>query len=290
MSKPYEDIQQYLNALKSALEGQPAGLVQDALYDVENHFFEALANDKNVNMAALIGAFGNPQEIANQYIQLEEDSQRFLYGTETKEPMFNGFFEPLSCFKDYKSLSYFFISFPLSMVYFGWLMLFGLPAFVLSILIVGLPFLTLFLKTQSYLALIECQLINVFLGIRMPRRPSRQVRPDSPVAPSRQVIWGALKSPHGWRVALYSALHLPLSATYFAVVCILFVGSLALILTPLVDPIIHAFAPHLAVDIAWYWLPVTTIVGAIGVTLSMHISRLLVTLHSSIASYLLIQR
>jgi hypothetical protein len=89
---------------------------------------------------------------------------------------------------------------------------------------------------------------------------------------------------------LYSLLHLPLSATYFFAVCVLFVGSLALMITPLVDPVIHAFAPHLAIDINWYWFPVTAVVGAIGVTLSMHIARLLVTLHSSIASYLLIQR
>ena len=290
MNKPYEDIQRYLNELKNALQGQPAGLVQDVLYDVENHFLEALATDKNASMTALIDAFGNPKEIASQYIQLEEDSTRFLYGTESREPMFNGFFEPLSCFKDYKALSYFFISFPLSIVYFGWMTLFGLPAFILSILIVGLPFLTLFLKTQPYIALIEGQLINTFLGIRMPRRPSRAVRSDSSMPRSWQAMWGTLKSPHCWRVTLYSALHLPLSATYFTAVCILFVGSLALIITPLVDPIIHAFAPHFAVDIAWYWLPVTTIVGAVGITLSMHIARLLVTLHSSIASYLLIQR
>lgn len=290
MNKPYEDIKPYLNALKNAMQGQPTGLIQDALYDVENHFYEALATDKSATMDALVDAFGTPQEVASQYIQLEEDAKRFLNGTASKKPMFNGFFEPLSCFSDYKKLIYFFISLPLSIVYFGWLMLFGIPAFALSIVVVGLPFLALFLKTQPYVALIEGQLINTFFGVRMPRRVGRLVPSTSTKPLSWQVIWGSLKSSHGWKVALYSALHLPLSATYFAAVWILFMGSLALILTPLVDPIIHAFSPHLAIDIDWYWLPVTTIIGAIGMTLSMHIARLLVTLHSSIASSLLIQR
>jgi len=154
----------------------------------------------------------------------------------------------------------------------------------------GYLFLHYFLKTQSYVALIEGQLINTFLGARMPRRPSRVPQQYSSMPRTWQVIWDTLKSPHGWRVTLYSLLHVPLSATYFTAVCTLFVGSLALIFTPLIDPIVHALFPHLAIDIAWYWLPVTTIVGAIGVTLSMHIARLLATLHSSIASYLLIQR
>lgn len=290
MNKSYEDIQRYLKELQNALQGQSAGLVQDALYDVESHFLEVLANDKDASMATLIDAFGYPKEIATQYIQLEEDSKRYLHGSESNKPIFNGFFESLTCFRDYKSLIYFFISLPLSVVYFGWVMLFGVPAFILSLVVVGLPFLALFLKTQNYLALIEGQLINALLGVRMPRRPGRIALSDSSKSFSWQGMRETLKSPHCWRVVLYSVLHLPLSATYFFAACVLFVGSLALMITPLVDPIIHAFVPNVTIDINWYWFPVTTVVGAIGVTLSMHITRLLVTLHSSIANYLLIQR
>ncbi|MBE1298571.1 MAG: hypothetical protein GJ680_01500 [Alteromonadaceae bacterium] len=80
MNKSYDDIQRYLSELKSALQGQPAGMVQDALYDVENHLLEALANEDNADIAALINEFGTPQELAAQYIQLEQDSLRFLNG------------------------------------------------------------------------------------------------------------------------------------------------------------------------------------------------------------------
>lgn len=289
MNKPYDDIQHYLNELKSALHGQPAGLVQDAMYDAENHFLDALANDESKNIAELIEAFGSPKEVASQYIKFEKDTQRFVHGLASKPPLFNGFFAPLSSFKSYKSLSYFFISLPLSIAYFGWLALLGVPALVLSIVGVGLPFLALFLKSQTYLVLIEGQLINSLLGVRMPRRPSRITRTGA-TSTWWQAMSSVLKSPQGWRATLYTMLHFPLSATYFTASCLLFVSSIALILTPIVDPIIHGFSPHLAVDIAWFWFPVTTIVGAIGMTLSMHISRLLVSLQTSIASYLLIQR
>jgi uncharacterized membrane protein len=290
MSKHYDEIQKYLDELKEALNGQSNGLIQDALYDVENHFFEAFENDKDADFNKLIESFGNPREVALQYIRLEEDSKVFLYGNESKKTNFNGFFEPLSSFKDYKVLSYFFVSFPLSILYFGWTMLFGVPALLLSLLFVGLPFLTLFLKTQPYIALIEGLLINNFLNIRMPRRPGREARLDSSEPRVPQVIKRTLKSTHNWRVVLYSVLNLPLSATYFTAVCVLFVSSLALIATPIVDPLVHILAPQFAIDINWYWMPVTTIVGMIGVTLSMHIARILVILHTSIASSLLIQR
>jgi uncharacterized membrane protein len=293
MNKSEQNIQQYLDELKIALKGQPAGLVQDALYDTENHLVEAITCNESTSLSEVISAFGSPQEIAAQYVQMEEDATRFLNGDEANKPLFNGFFEPLSSFKDYKSLCYFFVSLPISIIYFALAMLLGAPALVLSLMIVGLPLLALFLKFQSYIALVEGQLINTFLGIRMPRRPSRSnsiAFSGSSLLGAWRKVWNSVTLVHHWRVVLYSVLHLPLSATYFFAVCIVFAGSLALVMTPIIDPLIHLFWPHLAIDINWYWLPVTSIVGAIGVTLSMHISRLLVNLHSSIASYLLIQR
>lgn len=282
-------IQAYLTELKTALQGQPAGLIQDAIYDAQSHLYDAMASDESAKIEILIQEYGNPTDIAAQYVQMETDAQRFMSPKEEKSPIFNGFFEPLSCLKDYQSLGYFLVSVPLSIMYFAWLALFGLPALVLSIGLVGLPFLSLFLKSQSYLALIEGKLINTFLGVRMPRRPSYVHNPSKGASNLWQTMRALLLSPQGWKIAFYSLLHVPLSATYFALTCLLFVGSLALIVSPLFDPIIHAFAPHLAVDIDWYWFPVTLLVGAVGMTLSMHIARVLTQLHSSIARYLLIK-
>ncbi|MCC2616061.1 sensor domain-containing protein [Aestuariibacter halophilus] len=290
MTKHHVQIQAYLSELRTALQGQPAGLIQDAIYDAESHLLEGLSGDASAQIDSLIADYGKPADIAAQYIQMESEVQRFLHGKDVERPRFNGFFEPLFCVKDYKALGYFFVSLPLSVMYFAWAVLFGLPAVVLSVVVVGLPLLSLFLRSQSYLALIEGQLINTLLGVRMPRRPNQASGLGKVVRKPWETMLSTVKSPQGWKAAFYSVLHLPLSATYFALSCLLFIGSLAFIVTPVVDPIIHAFAPHLAIDIDWYWFPVTFLVGVIGMTLSMHITRVLVLLQSSIASYLLIKR
>ena len=290
MNSHHKNIKQYLSDLKIALKGQPVGLIQDALYDAENHLLEALNSKPNADINELIGHYGDANDIALQYIRMEQDSQRFINGPSVvNTPLFNGFFEPLCRFKDYKSLAYFFISLPMSIVYFSWLLLFGVPSLLLSFVLVGLPFLTFFLKTQPYLALIEGQLINTLLQVRMPRRPNR----ISTFPFSTRNLWltisRTLQAPQGWKIAFYSALNVPLSALYFVLTSLLFLGSLVLMATPIVDPILHAFLPHLSVDLDWYWLPVTSVIGVIGLTLSMHIARALTALHSAIAHYLLIE-
>ncbi len=287
MSKHHHDIQIYLSELKHVLKGQPEGLIQDALNDVENHLHHAVLEDSESSFESVIVNLGSPLEVASQYVQMENESQDFLQGPNTKPSKFNGFFEPLFCFSDYKSLAYYFVALPLSVFYFAWLVLFGLPSIVLSACILGIPVLALFLKVQSFLALFEGQLINALLGGRIPRRSSIKVRREESNKSIVSSLIGIIKSHQGWKMSLYTALQLPLTATYFSLSCLLFVGSLALIATPIVDPVIHYFSPSLPVDLQWYWLPVTSIVGAVGVTLSLHISRAVMSLHSGIARCLL---
>jgi len=174
MSKHHDTIRAYLSELKQALRGQPAGFVQDVLYDAEHHLYDALQENSASRIEDIVENYGSPGEIASQYIQMEQDSQEYLNGYNIQRPRFNGFFEPLFCLKDYKALGYFFLAFPLSMVYFAWLVLFGLPSLVLSVVVIGTPLLALFLNIQGHLALFEGLLINALLDVRMPRRPARQ--------------------------------------------------------------------------------------------------------------------
>lgn len=287
MKTDKDDIQTFLTKLRDALHGQPEGLIQDALYDAQSHLQDAAGDEENADLTEIIKNYGRPEDIAAQYIQMEQDLLIFMNGPTSERPRFNGFFEPLVCLRDYKALGYFFIAFPLSIVYFAWLALVGLPSLVLSVFIVGLPVLITFLNAQRYLGLFEGQLINGLLGFRMPRRPAR-----GSLIKTRFVerVWGILCASHGWKICLYTALQVPLSITYFFLTCVLFAGSLGLIATPLVDPVIHFFMPHLEVDIPLYWLPVTSIVGAVGMTLSLHISRALVRLHTGIAASLLVAK
>ncbi len=289
MSKHHQDIQVYLSELEEALQGQPAGFIQDALYDAESHLYDALFECPTEGIQEIVESYGSPADIASLYIQMEKDSQVFINGPDASRPRFNGFFQPLFYLRDYKALGYFFIELPLSIIYFAWIVLFGVPSLVLSVLVIGTPLLALFLRIQCYLALFEGQLINTLLGVRMPRRPARMVSRQTTDLRPIQLLISIIKAPHGWKTTLYAAIQLPLSMTYFGLGCLLFIGSLALMASPIIDPIIHYFSPHLTIDFQWYWFPITTIIGVIGLTLSMHISRALVKLHSSIATYLLIE-
>jgi hypothetical protein len=288
MSKHHEDINAYLSQLRLELQGQPAGFIQDVLCDAESHLYDALDENTPEDIQDIINSYGSVADIASNYIQLEADTQEYLNGRDNKSPRFNGFFAPLLRPADYKSLGYFFIASPLSIAYFGWLVVFGVPSFLLSLVGIGIPLLALFLKIQCHVALFEGQLVDLLLGVRMPRRATQL---NSSRASGKGVVQSAMRaieSPRGWKVTLYTLIQLPLSATYFCLGCLLFIGSLAVIATPVIDPIIHHYSPHLLVDIQWYWFPVTTLVGMVGLTLSLHISRTLAMLHSSVATYLLI--
>ena len=283
-------INKFLDELRQALHGQNAGLIQDAVYDVESHFLYALEEHGTIDFKACADELGTPEEIAQQYIQLEQDAERFLKGPSRPKTSFNGFFEPLSNINDYKAMGYFFIAMPLSVLYFGWLILFGGTSLALSLLVVGLPLLAIFLKVQSLLALFEGQLINTLLGVRMPRRPVRLNLQPSSSGKLMDFIKTNTTGLHGWKVSLYTALHMPLTALYFSLTSLLFIGSLALIISPVVDPIIHWFSPSMDVDIQWYWFPLTSLAGVIGMTLSLHISKALVNLHAGIAGHLLVAK
>ncbi len=283
-------INQFLDELKRAMQGQSAGLIQDAVYDVHSHFIDAIQEDSTADFDAIAGELGTPQDIAEQYIKLEYDAQRFIDGPNRPSSSFNGFFEPLSNIQDFKSLSYFFISMPLSIVYFGWLVLLGGTSLALSFLVVGLPLLATFLKVQAFLALFEGQLIHSSLGTRMPRRPVRLDVDLNNIKTFSHFIKANITGLYGWKISLYTALHLPLSTIYFCLSSLFFLASLALLVTPVIDPIVHWFFPSLEVDIQWYWFPITTLAGVIGMTLSLHISRALVKLHSGIANHLLVAK
>jgi hypothetical protein len=89
-------INKFLDELRQALHGQNAGLIQDAVYDVESHFLYALEEHGTIDFKACADELGTPEEIAQQYIQLEQDAERFLKGPSRPKTSFNGFFEPLS--------------------------------------------------------------------------------------------------------------------------------------------------------------------------------------------------
>lgn len=285
MNSNQQIIEAYLAELDLALRGQSKSLIQDALYDAESHIHDTLSENSDLKLSVIIADFGRAQDVANQYIHLETQTQNFLLG-KPKQSRVNGFFEPLFDASAYKAIVYFLISWPLSIAYFAWFSIVGISLICLSLFGLGLPLLALYLKLQSYVALLEGQIVETLLGERMPRRPYY-----FPMVQQSKSLFSKikhrLKTPHGWKVTLYTAVQLPLTSIYFAVSVCLFIASIGLTLSPIFDPIIHYFNPMNSIDIQWYWLPVCVPAGVIGITLSFHIANALSKLHRAIARLLL---
>lgn len=286
MTNDQQKIKHYLAELTQALDGQPASLIQDALYDAESHLLDALADEKNANLDAIVAEYGSPGDVARQYVVLEAQTQQFLSG-ESRLHRVNGFFEPLFDSGNYQAIGYFLLSWPLSLVYFAWFAIVGVSILALSVVGVGIPLLALYLKLQCYVALFEGQIVSTLLGERMPRRLGTAAARDQSISTLKKIT-SYLKTTLGWKTTIYTAVHLPLTSLYCVLCVCLFFASMALMLSPVVDPAVNYFYPEYAVDIAWYLLPISVPAGMISLTLSLYLAGALSKLHRAIARALLI--
>ncbi len=286
MTNNPQNIEHYLGELTKALAGQPAGLIQDALYDTKSHLLDALAEEKNPDFHAIAAEYGAPADVAQHYVLLEKQTQQFLSGKSRRHTV-NGFFEPLFDSGSYQAVGYFLLAWPLSVVYFAWFAIVGLSIAALSVVGVGIPLLALYLKLQCYVALFEGQIVSSLLGERMPRRPCTPAVINHSTFPFGKIT-SYLKTTVGWKTTLYTAVHLPLTSLYFVLCVGLFFASVALMLSPVIDLLVHCFYPGYTVDIAWYWLPLALPAGVISLTLSLHIASALSKLHRAVARALLI--
>ncbi len=75
-------VEQYLDALRSALRGADKALVQDALYDAEEHLRAELAQrpgeDEATVLAGIVASYGAPEEVAEAYRSNEATVQKAL--------------------------------------------------------------------------------------------------------------------------------------------------------------------------------------------------------------------
>ena len=76
-------VEQYLDSLRSALEGADRALVQDALYDAEEHLRAELAQHPGDNqgdvLASIVASYGAPEEVATLSQQREDDTGSAAY-------------------------------------------------------------------------------------------------------------------------------------------------------------------------------------------------------------------
>jgi len=288
-------VDQYLDSLRSALQGADPALVQDALYDAEEHLRAEIAqrpgDAEGDVLATIVTSYGAPEEVAEAYRSNEATIQAALRtpAPRPRATALGRFFGVYTDSRAYLSVLYMLLALVTGIAYFTFTVT-GLSLSAgLAILIIGVPFFLLFVGATRLVALAEGRLVETMLGTRMPRRP---VYPDRDT-PFLKRVGEMLKDPRTWGTLVYFLLMLPLGVFYFTFVVVGFVVSIATFVAPIVVLLYHAGfvqidgevlqAPHPAL------LPLISILGLLLLTVTMHLARGIGYLHGQLAKTLLVQ-
>lgn len=296
-------IADYLEQLRAALRGADPALIQDALYDAEEHLRAELAEQPGRSeaemLAKVVGSYGAPEEVAEIYRDQEIKIQRALRTPRPPEQAsaLGRFFGVAADPHTYGALFYMVLSLATGIFYFTWTITGLSLSFGLLVLIIGLPFALLFLGSVRVLSLVEGRLVESMLGVRMPRRPTFSTRGMS----LWRRIGAMLSDPRTWGTVFYMILMLPLGIMYFTIAVSFLATSLALALAPIAKAVLESMGiPYSTCDgpswicnwVSWWggW-PGTICASLIGIAMlfvTLHMVRGLGHLHGHIAKHLLV--
>ena len=294
-----KNIDQYLAQLHDELEGVDQAIIQDALADSEDHLRAALVylqqSEPDLSgeqaMARVIDEYGIPAEVADGYRQVEALTRVPLApqmsGKETPS-LINRFFGAFVDPRAYASFFYMCFSLITGIVYFTWAVTGVSLAAGLSVLIIGLPFIVTFMLSIRGIALVEGRIIEALLGVRMPSRPL--------FSQNHLGLWDRLKAlfsdSRAWATLLYMILQLPLGTLYFTLCITLFSVGISFITAPFLqlfrdEPVIRFFEHE--VWMPFWAFPVTIIVGAFVVLMTLHLAKAIGQWHARYAKALLVR-
>jgi uncharacterized membrane protein len=309
-------INEYLQALRLALQAADPALVQDALYDAEQHLRAEIAANPNLAesevLAKIVKSYGAPEEVAAAYLETESRvqaamatpmSRRHSTHATSRGPATAGiwqrFFGVYGDVRTYTMLFYCLLALFTGVFYFTFVAV-GLSLSIgLAILIIGAPFFVLFIGAARLLALVEGRLVEAMTGERMPRRPATRPRDLSLL----QRIGQMLKEIRTWTTLAYQALMLPLGIAYFVIVVVGLSLGAGLIAAAIFEALAAAgfVLPgqpgiHLASESAWMyeWIrhPIGLLLIALGgilvTTVTLHVVRGLGRLHGAFAKRMLV--
>ena len=287
-------VEEYLQQLRQALKGEDPALVQDALYDAEEYLRAELAANahrpQSEVIAEIVRTYGAPEEVAEVYRKTEATVQRAL---KTPRPSTGErgavarFFGVLADPRAYSSLFYMLLALATGIFYFTWTVTGVSMSAGFMVLIIGIPFALLFLGTIRLLSLLEGRLVEVMLGVRMPRRPVYRAKDDNVLKRVGQF----LVDPRTWSTLLYMLAMLPLGIIYFTIA----VTGLSLVLSFLFAPIWTLFDTQLIwfgggmVVVHWWEAALLSVVGFVGLVVLMHLARGIGYLHGQLAKLLLVK-
>jgi len=294
---PPETVSAYLAELRRALKGAPAGLISDALADCEDHLRNEIAQNPNLSetqiLASVVETYGTPEEIAEEYRDMETTISTPFPKQELPEERRFGFFNVVSDPRTYGALLYMLLSLATGVFYFTWVVT-GLSLTLgFAILIIGIPFALLFIASVRVLSYVEGRIVEALLGVRMPRRP-----PTEPVAEDGlfSKIKEAFTDVRTWSSMFYMLLMLPLGISYFVIGVVglavslgVVGGSIFSLITgeshiqiqdlPYLEHLLHT-APGLIL---------LAVLGALMFFVVLHVARAIGWVHGKIAEGLLVR-
>jgi uncharacterized membrane protein len=287
-------VEAYLEALRTALDGADRALIQDALFDAEEHLRAEIAQHPDESEAVvlqrIVGSYGAPDEVADSYRSNEIKVQAALRTPAPKraKSAIGRFFGIYADPGAYLSLMYMLMSLITGVVFFSFAMTGSALSLGFAILIFGVPFFLLFIGVSRILALAEGRLVESMLGTRMPRRP---VHPGSPGTWWQRIV-AMLRDLRTWSTLLYFVLMLPLGICYFTAAVVGTVVPLALIIAPVA--LLLGFDNVVVVDdvpaeVNRNLLPLLPVLGIVGLTLMLHLAKAVGYVHGQLAKKLLVR-
>jgi len=301
-----QTIEEYLSQLKKALSGCDRATIQDALSDAEEYLRTAL--DKEMGDTALSEAealpiivekYGSPEETASAYREIESRLSPALERVTPQpgkpEPVksehkgflksfFGVFTDPVT----WGAVFYLMISLATGIFYFTWVVTGLSLSGGLLILIIGLPFLGIFILSVRGIGLVEGRIVEALLGVRMPRR-----QPFS----RRNISWwerykAIITDRQTWFTIVYMIIMMPLGIIYFSV----FITLIALSLSGIAIPILQLGydIPIVYIDgiryfLAGWLLPFTVIGGILLGIMTLHLARYTGRMHGALAKAMLVR-
>lgn len=297
-------INEYLDQLRAALRGADPALVQDALYDAEEHLRAELAErparSEADMLAHVVGSYGAPDEVAELYRDQEIRIQRALRPPPPpkRRSLVGRFFGVAADPRTYGALFYMVLALATGIFYFTWAVTGVSLSAGLSVLIVGLPFIVLFFGSVRVLSLVEGRIVEAMLGARMPRRP---------LYPTRDLtlmkrIGAMFTDARTWTTLLYMLLMLPLGIVYFTIAVTLVSVSVGFIGAPVAwmmngTDLSRLFVDHRVV-IGWGFgehVPgwgdaiALCVLGVLLLFATLHLARGLGRMHGQVARHLLVR-
>jgi uncharacterized membrane protein len=293
-------IAEYLNQLRAALKGADRALIQDALYDAEEHLRAELADNPQRSeadmLAHVVSTYGAPEEVADIYRDQEIKIQRALRPPPMprRRSVLGRFFGVAADSHTWGALFYMILALATGIFYFTWAVTGISLSLGLSVLIIGVPFAILFLGTVRALSLIEGRIVETMLGVRMPRRPPY---PSNGGKSFWQRVGAIFTDGRTWTTIFYMMLMLPLGIIYFTLTITFLSISLAFIGTPILKALsayevisLQCGIPHWLCDNNYWPLAVLTCIGGVFLLFAtLHMVRGLGKLHGAIAKGLLVR-